>query len=101
MQAGKTRKFWVEDDMLYTKGHRMFVPRAGGLRKMLLKECHDTLWVGHPGWQRTLCLLKQRYYWPQMKDDVMDYTKTCLICQQDKVERNRPSGLLNPLPVPT
>ncbi|XP_074266751.1 uncharacterized protein LOC141590034 [Silene latifolia] len=61
---GKTRKFWVEDGLLFTKGHRIFVPKAAGLRKMLLQECHDTLWAGHPGWQRTLCLLKRSYSAP-------------------------------------
>ncbi|KAK9732445.1 hypothetical protein RND81_04G000900 [Saponaria officinalis] len=36
-----------------------------------------------------------------MKEDTMEYTKTCLVCQQDKVERQKPGGLLNPLPIPT
>lgn len=68
---------------------------------MLLKECHDTLWAGHPGWQRTLSLLSLGYYWPGMKEDVMGYTKTCLVCQQDKIDKQKPGGLLEPLPVPT
>ena len=49
-KAGKTRQFWVEEDLLVTKGNRLYVPRAGGLRKKLLYECHDTLWAGHLGW---------------------------------------------------
>ena len=36
-----------------------------------------------------------------MWEDVMAYTKTCLICQQDKVEKQKPAGMLDPLPVPT
>ena len=36
-----------------------------------------------------------------MQDDVMQYTKTSLICQQDKVEKVKVVGLLEPLPVPT
>ncbi|KAA0065922.1 reverse transcriptase [Cucumis melo var. makuwa] len=31
----------------------------------------------------------------------MQYTKTCLICQQDKVEKAKVVGLLKPLPIPT
>ncbi|XP_074301078.1 uncharacterized protein LOC141632412 [Silene latifolia] len=46
---GKTRKFWMEDDLLFTKGHRIFVPKAAGLRKILLQECHDTLWAARQG----------------------------------------------------
>ncbi|KAL4026339.1 hypothetical protein IC575_014768 [Cucumis melo] len=101
VKAGKTRQFWVEEDLLVTKGNRLYVPRAGDLRKKLLYECHDTLWAGHPGWQRTYALLKKGYFWPNMRDDVMQYTKTCLICQQDKVEKVKVVGLLDPLPVPT
>ncbi|KAL0541779.1 hypothetical protein IC582_021836 [Cucumis melo] len=74
VKAGKTRQFWVEKDLLVTKGNRLYVPRAGDLRKKLLYECHDTLWAGHPGWQRTYALLKKGYFWPNMRDDVMQYT---------------------------
>ncbi|KAA0045084.1 reverse transcriptase [Cucumis melo var. makuwa] len=74
---------------------------GGGLKEEIVYECHDTLWAGHPGWQRTYALLKKGYFWPNMRDDVMQYTKTCLICQQDKVEKVKVAGLLDPLPVPT
>ncbi|XP_021753565.1 uncharacterized protein LOC110718935 [Chenopodium quinoa] len=62
IEEGKTRRFWMEDGLVYTKGKKLFISRAGGLRKLLLRECHDTLWAGHPGWQRTLSLLSTRYY---------------------------------------
>ena len=42
-KAGKTRQFWVEGDLLLTKGNQLYVPRAEDLRKKLLHECHDTL----------------------------------------------------------
>ncbi|KAJ7947138.1 Retrotransposon protein, putative, Ty3-gypsy subclass [Quillaja saponaria] len=100
-KEGKTRQFWVEDGLLMAKGSRLFVPKAGDLRRTLMKECHDTLWAGHPGWQRTYAFMKQGYYWPQMREDAVNYSKTCLIYQQDKVERKKIAGLLEPLPVPT
>lgn len=101
IKQGKTRRFWIKDGAILTTGNRLYVPRTSGLRKELLRECHDTHWAGHPGWRRTLALLERGYYWPQIQEDVMAYVRTCLICQQDKVERNRPIGLLEPLPVPT
>ncbi|KAJ7970183.1 Retrotransposon protein, putative, Ty3-gypsy subclass [Quillaja saponaria] len=61
-KEGKTCQFLVEDGLLMAKGSRLFVPKAGDLRRTLMKECHDTLWAGHPGWQRTYALLKQGYY---------------------------------------
>jgi len=34
-----------------------------------------------------------------MCDDFEAYVKTCLVCQQDKLEQKKPPGLLQPLPV--
>ncbi|KAK8702737.1 hypothetical protein V6N13_021078 [Hibiscus sabdariffa] len=99
-KKGQTKTFWLENGVLMTKGPRMFVQQAGDLRQKLLRECHDTPWAGHQGWHRTLVLLEQGYYWLHIRQDVMDYTKTCLICHQDKVDRRKTVGLLEPLPVP-
>ncbi|KAE8708553.1 Detected protein of unknown function [Hibiscus syriacus] len=97
---GKTQRFWVEDGLLYTKGRRIYVPKWDNLRRDLVKECHDTKWAGHPGQKRTMALLETTYFWPHMKDSVELYVKTCLVCQQDKVENRQPTGLLEPFPVP-
>ena len=48
-KEGKTRRFWLEGDLLYTKGRRLYVLLFGNLRRELLKECHDSQWAGHPG----------------------------------------------------
>ena len=65
-----------------------------------MNECHDSGWAGHPGMKRTLALLEDSYYWPQMRDNVKLYLRTYLVCQQEKIEQQRPAGLLEPLPTP-
>ncbi|KAK3022930.1 hypothetical protein RJ639_047152 [Escallonia herrerae] len=95
IESGKTRQFWQEDGLLMTKGRRVYVPRVDDLRRTLIRECHDTLWAGHAGGERTLALLQQGYYWPQMGDEVQEYVKTCLTFQQDKVERKSAFEIVN------
>ena len=74
---GKTKRFWVEDDLLYTKGRRLYVPKWENIRRNMIKECHETKWVGQ---QRTGALLESTYYWPQIRDDVEAYVRTYLVC---------------------
>ncbi|KAF7807946.1 Transposon Tf2-2 polyprotein [Senna tora] len=97
---GKTRRFWLEDGVLMTKGNRTYIPKWQGLRREIIKECHDSKWAGHPGVRRTLALVERAYYWPHMRDDIELYVRTCLVCQQDKIEQAQPTGLLEPLPTP-
>jgi len=65
-----------------------------------MKECHNSKCARYPGIQRTLALVGDSYYWPHLKDDVETYVKTCLVCQQDKIEQGAPVRLLEPLLIP-
>jgi hypothetical protein len=66
---------------------------------VLLKECHDESLAGHGGAKHTTTFLKKSYYWPNLKDDVKEYVKTCLTCQQNRTLNKKQAGLLQPLPV--
>lgn len=90
-------RYWLDDDLLYAKGYRLYV-LVGAIRRELLKESHDSKWAGHPGRERMYVLLSRSYYWTQLRDDVELYVKTCLVCQEDKVEQRKVAGLLQPLP---
>ncbi|KAL0444796.1 UNVERIFIED_CONTAM: hypothetical protein Slati_2202300 [Sesamum latifolium] len=54
----------------------------------------------HPDIDRILALLARRYYWSRIEEDVEACVRTCLVCQLDKVEKNKKVGLLQPLPIP-
>lgn len=49
---------------------------------------------------RTFALVERGSYWPKIREEVDEYVRTCLVCQQDKTERAKPAGLLEPLPIP-
>ncbi|PKI72049.1 hypothetical protein CRG98_007595 [Punica granatum] len=42
---GKSWQFWCEDDLVYTKGRRVYVPPYDNLRREILRECHDSKWA--------------------------------------------------------
>ena len=44
IKEGKTRRFWIEWDLLHTKGNPLYVSLHEKLRKDVLHECHDSKW---------------------------------------------------------
>ena len=54
------------------------------LKNMVLESLHDNEWAGHFGIKRTTARVKMRYYWPGYQQDIEEWCKTCIICQQRK-----------------
>ncbi|PKI63282.1 hypothetical protein CRG98_016327 [Punica granatum] len=59
-REGKTRRFQCDGNLLYTKGHRFYVPLRDKLRREVLHKVHDFRWVGHPGVRGSLALVEER-----------------------------------------
>ncbi|XP_049410573.1 uncharacterized protein LOC125873753 [Solanum stenotomum] len=57
---GNTRRFWVEDVFFLTVGRSVDVPKFDSIRRQIIKESHDTLWVGHSGKRSTRDKVEQR-----------------------------------------
>ena len=96
----KLEHFRLERGVVWFKQKRMLVPK-GKLRLALLKECHDGSGTGHRGVKPTLAELVKNYYWPNLRDDVEQYVKSCVTCQQNRTQFRKEAGLLRPLPIPT
>ena len=57
--------------------------------------------TGHPGKDKTLELVTQNYWWPNIQQDVRQYVWTCDMCQRTKTYPACPAGLLRPNPIAT
>ena len=96
----KREDFTLADDGTLMVGKRICVPDKEKLKFQLLDEAHQTPYSVHPGATKMYQDLKQHYWWPGMKRDVIGYVERCLTCQQVKAEHQRPAGLLQPLEIP-
>uniref|UniRef100_A0A151UIS7 Transposon Ty3-I Gag-Pol polyprotein n=1 Tax=Cajanus cajan TaxID=3821 RepID=A0A151UIS7_CAJCA len=88
--------FYMAEGYLYKEG-RLCIPQ-GSIRKLLIKESHEGGLMGHFGVDKTLSMLKKRFYWPHMRKDVQRYCFRCLACLQAK-SKVMPRGIYTPLPV--
>lgn len=94
-------RFSLSDGLVYwhdNTSKRICVPHD--MRKVLLKEAHDTPLMGHMGIDRTYVTLARDYYWRGMHKDVCTYVNSCTTCQQTKPGHEHAAGLARPLPVP-
>ncbi|KAD3640990.1 hypothetical protein E3N88_30213 [Mikania micrantha] len=61
---------------------RIWVPKYGGLRGLILEEAHKSKYLMHPGSDKMYYTLKDHYWWPGMKKDIAGYVEKCLTCLQ-------------------
>ncbi|KAJ0438603.1 putative nucleotidyltransferase, Ribonuclease H [Helianthus annuus] len=79
--------------MKYRYG-RIWVPNTCGVKGLLLDEAHKSRYSFHPRATKMYRDLKQNYWWPGMKRDVVKYVEKCMTCLQVKAEHQKPYGKL-------
>ena len=65
---------------------KLVVPR--GLRDEAIQGCHDPRMAGHMGEQKTLQMVRERFHWYGITEDVVSYVKSCDVCNRTKKGRN-------------
>lgn len=71
--------------------HQLVLPTAHA--STVIEALHDDM--GHPGKDRTLSLIKDRFYWPGMDKDVELWITECGRCTRRKTPTNQRAPLVN------
>jgi len=64
------------------------------LKREVLQKAHESRLAKHLGCTKMYQNLKDFYWWPNMKKEVAEYVAKYGICQQVKVEHQKPAGPL-------
>ena len=89
----KTENIWM-------RGAQICVPEHLSLKQRILHEMHAAPYSGHLGAGNTERNIAQHYWWPNMQKDVIQYVRTCPICQRNREPTHKPYGEMQSLPVP-
>jgi transposase InsO family protein len=96
--AQHNEKGWELRNGLLMRNGKLTVPEA--LRTQLIATSHSTATTAHPGRNKTLQILKQRYYWNKMDQDIETFVRNCHHCRRSTIPRDKSPGLLKPLAIP-
>ena len=109
-KAIATGKYLMREAMLYHTSHTgeelVCVPDDSlqhgmpTLRNKLMSEVHQGLTAMHLGSNRTEYEIRRHAYWPRIRNDIHAFLAACAKCQQNKINRRAPQGLLQSLAVP-
>ena len=55
---------------------RLYIPNVPKIKLLILNEFHKTPYSGHLGYQKTITMLRKDYFWPNMKNELVEYITT-------------------------
>jgi len=96
-------KSWIDahqlkkiDGVWYKDGRRVVTGKLES-KRIFLQAHHDAPVYGHPGINKMYQLTSRRYWWPNMRQDVMDYVRGCAECQRHKINMRPTKASLSPI----
>jgi len=103
MAHEKTIQQWANSHQLHYehntwwKGTALVVASGNNLKRGVISSFHDPPYRSHPGIANTYHLLKETYWWPNVKNNVKEYVKGCATCQTDKINTHHQKPRLSPI----
>jgi hypothetical protein len=89
----------LEADRILLYKNKVYIPNVQGLKHVIIREMNNVNYARHPGYQKTMAVVRSHYFWPGMKKEIVEYISICMECQKVKAEHRHPAGLLQPFPI--
>jgi hypothetical protein len=100
MSQHKLEGYELKEDGILMYKRKVYVTNVQELKNLLSSEMHKVPYARNPSYQKTLVVVKNKFYWHGMKNEVVVYIAKCMECQKVKAEHIHPAGLLQLIPIP-
>ena len=51
----------------------LYIPNVPKIKLQIFNKIHNTPYLGHLGYQKTITMLTKDYFWPNMKNELEEY----------------------------
>jgi len=92
LQDGLLVYEWVESSGV---GRRFLIVTPQQLRREIMEQGHDNVCSGHTGPDRTLQVIRRRFFWPHMATDIRIYVQSCRKCSRNKKGNRTPRSAMH------
>ena len=82
--------FMITQDGMLVMKCKNCMPNVDDLRKAIMEEANCSTYAMHPDSTKMYRTIKKNYWWLNMKRDIPEFVSKCLVCQQVKVEHQKP-----------
>lgn len=87
-------------DAQWTQQVTVFLTAFLFMTSQVLQWGHSSKLACHPGFNRSLQLIWQLFWWLSMSCDTCVFVSPCSVCARSKTSHQPSAGLLRPLPIP-
>lgn len=99
VEAEKQENFSIHVDGSLRFRGQLCIPNDLELKKEILQEAHSTRFSIYPESTKMYRDLRESFWWVNMTKDVVKFVDQCLVCQQVKIDHQKPGGQLQPLEI--
>ena len=93
-------KYLLQGD-LYYHNDKIVIPNIPEVKELVIQECHDSMFAGHMGRDKTITTVKRLFWWKGMAQDITQYVTHCHVCQTTKAAATAGQGELHPMEATT
>ena len=87
LKEGIVMRKWTPVNERSGEPERDLICIPDSLQEEVLKMCHESIAVNHPGSNATLEICRRFFYWPGMTTDINLFVKSCITCGKVKQPR--------------
>ena len=80
------KEYKVDETRLLWSNERLYIPEGGDIWSSILGKFHQTPYLGNPGYQKMISIVKRHFFRPMLKVNIALFIAICEECQLVKRE---------------